>query len=316
MFKDRYSIKKRGNKTIIPDDKLSWLYIFTLIMFAFLAIALVVISDEDLSFVLIICGFFLVSMFLFIWALEKKYIIAPQYIAIKHGLFCKKIRFNKMTSYSSYSYDSLSIYYGKSREHVIEYTYLASDAKNCFLNALKENNIPKETYSDSNANFKLRQKGALIGGSIFLFGLIFINYIFWEYHDSSTNDTGQIILGIAMLLLWNILLFFGLVSQIYTINVHDKVIEARVFGIKIKSINVNDISYYSTEYVTHRSRSGSYTVNELTIQLGEKDFRVFLTKINRSFYNYDRLIGYLRANSTRDAYKIRQNAAVKNKKKH
>ena len=92
------------------------------------------------------------------------------------------------------------------------------------------------------------------------------------------------------------LFLFWAFSSAYTVKVHDKCIDIKNFGIPVKNINVDDISYFKTCYVTRRYKQSVSRFEELTIVMKNEKLGFLFPTISSDYSNYETLIGYLKAN--------------------
>lgn len=288
-FVDKNNPKKIGDNIIIPSRQYKGLFLASVILTAE-CIFLVVLCNigKDISDLLCILGFISALIVFGGWTLDKtKYVITPEHIEIKHGFFGRKIPLDLISSYSSTTGHVLFLYLTNGKELRIEYRYM-NYAQHYFLyNVIRKKHLPEKEYSDCQ-NFKMHRTGRAFW--ICLFGglIIFLDYIM----VSSEPSDSEIFAMIIMMIIFNFILFCVIFSFTYTIYVHDKRIEVKNFGIPIKSFNVVDIYDYESRYVTYKNSK----VEELAINMKNEDLGLFFPTISRKYSNYERLIGYIKAN--------------------
>ncbi len=288
-FVDKNNPKKIGDNIIIPSRQYKGLFLASVILTAE-CIFLVVLCNigKDISDLLCILGFISALIVFGGWTLDKtKYVITPEHIEIKHGFFGRKIPLDQISSYSSTTGNVLFLYLTNGKKLKIEYQYM-NYAQHYFLyNVIRKKHLPEKEYSDCQ-DFKMHKIGRAFW--ICLFGglIIFLDYIM----VSSEPSDSEIFAMIIMMIIFNFILFCVIFSFTYTIYVHDKRIEVKNFGIPIKSFNVVDIYDYESRYVTYKNSK----VEELAINMKNEDLGLFFPTISRKYSNYERLIGYIKAN--------------------
>lgn len=310
-FVDKNNPKKIGDNIIIPSRQYKGLFLASVILTAE-CIFLVVLCNigKDISDLLCILGFISALIVFGGWTLDKtKYVITPEHIEIKHGFFGRKIPLDLISSYSSTTGHVLFLYLTNGKELRIEYRYM-NYAQHYFLyNVIRKKHLPEKEYSDCQ-NFKMHRTDRWFGICIFGGILISFDWIIVSSPSSFSNVFQMIIL----MLFVNFLLFCGIFSYTYTIYIHDKFIDVKNFGIQIKSFNVNDISDYESHYVTYRGKYGSSTVEELTLNLKNGELGFFFPTIKRQYSDYERFIGYLKANGIPTSFELKYRNSEKKPK--
>ncbi len=305
----KYAPKKVGDKMIITCMKYENLFLTAILLSVMYDLLLsIFFISKDLLWALYILGLISVLAAFGGWCLENtKYVIAPDYFEIKHGPFSKKIQFDQIASYSSTTGNVLFLYLVDGKEIKIEYEYMFFEAERRFGEVIKRKNIPEKAYSDCQ-NFKMHRKrldaifGIVFFGGILVFcDYMFFDYIYWGvqpwYVDSFDYNIFEILFLIMISLMFNFLLLSAIFPLTYTIYIHDKCIDVKNLGIPIKTLNVDEISDYHSHYVTHRgSKGASWKVEELTLNMKKGELGLFFPTISRQYSDYERLIGYLRAN--------------------
>lgn len=296
-YKDKYSPQKIRDKIIIPTERYEKYFLVGIIFaVSYDLVLFFIFISTDLLEELYILLFISVLIAFWGWTMEKtKYVITPDYIAIKHGLFCRYIKYDQISSYSSTTDKVLFLYLIDGKEVKIELGYLRYDAVCHFRDVIKEKNISEKVYSDSQ-NFKMYNLDSFFALPFLVIVHLLSGYVLLNA-DISFSNMLEVFIGITFLFMWNLFLLYCEASSAYTVNVHDKCIDVKIFGITIKSFSVYDISDFQSEYVTHRnSKGGTRIVEELTLNMKNIKLGCLFPTISRQYSGYERFIGYLKAN--------------------
>ena len=297
-YKDKYSPQKIGDKIIIPTERYRFWFFGGIALALFLDVLLffVLISKTDLWWAMFMLPFILVLIAFGGWALEKtKYVITPDYIAIMHGPFGRYIKFNQISLYSSTTGKVLYLYLINGKEEKIEFKYLRYESECYFRDVIKEKNIPEKVYSDCQ-NFKMYNLDSFFVLPYCVGMQFFLDYALLRA-DKDFSNMIEVFEVIIFLFMLNLFLLFVESLYAYTVNVHDKCIDVKIFGITIKSFNVYDISDFRSENVTHKNpKGGARIVEELTLNMKNIKLGCLFPTISRQYSGYERFIGYLKAN--------------------
>ncbi|WP_026512741.1 hypothetical protein [Butyrivibrio sp. LB2008] len=295
--KGKYAPQKVGDNMIIPSKKYEGLFLVSIIIAVIYAVALVdFLKGYDSPRTLYLLELLAVLIAFLGWVYEKTvYVIAPAHIEIKYGPFRRKIQLDQISSYSSNTSNTVFLYLVGGKEICIEYKNLDRKAKGYFNGMIERNNIPEKEYSDCH-NFKMHVKGSFFILVTCISILIFFNYGIFGLLISYTYTICEMLPEIIGLLFMDALFLFWAFSSAYTVKVHDKCIDIKNFGIPVKNINVDDISYFKTCYVTRRCKQGVSRFEELTIVMKNEKLGFLFPTISSDYSNYETLIGYLKAN--------------------
>ena len=317
--KGKYTPQKVGDNMIIPSKKYEGVFLVAIIIAAVYAVALVdFLKGYDSSRILYLLELVAVLIAFLGWVYEKTaYVIAPDHIEIKHGPFCRKIQFDQISSYSSNTGNTLFLYLAGGKEISIGYKNLDCKAKGYFNGVIERNNIPEKEYSDCH-NFKMHVKGSFFILVTCISILIFFNYGIFGLLISYTYTIREMLPAIIGLLFMDALFLFWAFSSAYTVKVHDKCIDIKNFGIPVKNINVDDISYFKTCYVTRKHKQSVSRFEELTIVMKNEKLGFLFPTISSNYTNYETLIGYLKANAiySYELQKLNSQKTVNKKQKN
>ena len=313
MFKKRYEPHIKGDRVTIIDNTTQMVRPFVLFSYVvMMIIAFVTVIDEDTEGKIIGILFFgsiNLMLELLIRCLERKYVIKPESLSIRYGIFGKTIKYDKVKHcfYNDLSY--ITLIDDRGRESVVELLNLPKDADKFFTDSFKNANIqirkigsfavPKEG-TNYNYNFKMKQRHAV--GNIFLFVLCICFFAFFMLIMLISYEPGYLWFLILMELGGiglNAFLFWMILKSTATVFVNGSDIEFRRWLKKPMTIKVKDISYVYTELRESDMNKNGH-VEVMDIYVGKEKLKLSYD-IGRTFKNYDLFEAYLYDNGIRFA---------------
>ena len=305
MFKKRYEPHIKGDKVTIIDNRtqmarpfMFFSYIVTMIL------AFVAVIDEDTEGKIIGILFFgsiILMMELLIGCLERKYVIKPESLSIRYGIFWKTIKYDRVKHCFFNSLSYITLIDDRGRENVVELLKLPKDADKFFTDSFKNANIqirkidsyavPKEG-KNYNYNFKMKQKHVVGYNLLFILGICFIAPMLIVFIVS--YEPGYLWFLILMELggLGLIGFFFWMIlKSTATVSVNGSDIEFRRWLKKPMTIKVKDISYVYTEFRESDMNKNEH-VEVMDIYVGKEKLKLS-RDIGRNFKNYDLFMAYL-----------------------
>ena len=313
MFKKRYVPHIKGDKVTIIDNTgqmVRPLMFFSYIVLMIITFVMVIGEDtEGKIFGLSFCGSLIAMLELLLRCFERKYVIKPESLSIRYGIFGKTIKYDKVKHcfYNDLSY--ITLIDDRGRESVIELLNLPKDADKFFTDSFKNANIqirkigsfavPKEG-TNYNYNFKMKQKHAV--GNIFLFVLCICFFAFFMLIMLISYEPGYLWFLILMELGGiglNAFLFWMILKSTATVFVNGSDIEFRRWLKKPMTIKVKDISFVYTEFRESDMNKNGH-VEVMDIYVGKEKLKLS-HYIGRDFKNYDLFEAYLYDNGIRFA---------------
>lgn len=313
MFKKRYEPHIKGDKVTIIDNKtqmvrpfMFFYYIVTMIL------AFVVVIDEDTEGKIIGILFFgsiNLMLELLIVCLERKYVIKPESLSIRYGIFGKTIKYDRVKHCFFNDLSHITLIDDRGRESVIELLNLPKDADKFFINSFKNANIQirkidsfgvQKEGTNYNYKFKMKQKHVVGYNLLSILGICFIApmlIVFIVSYEPGylwfliLMELGG--LGLIAFLFWMIL------KSTATVFVNGGDIEFRRWLKKSITIKVKDISYVYTELRESDMNKNGH-VEVMDIYVGKEKLKLSYD-IGRTFKNYDLFEAYLYDNGIRFA---------------
>ncbi len=313
MFKKRYEPHIKGDKVTIIDNRtqmvrpfMFFYYIVTMIL------AFVVVIDEDTEGKIIGILFFgsiNLMLELLIVCLERKYVIKPESLSIRYGIFGKTIKYDRVKHCFFNDLSHITLIDDRGRESVVELLNLPKDADKFFTDSFKNANIQirkidnfgvQKEGTNYNYKFKMKQKDAIsiifacITGICFIAPMLIVLIALYEpgyLWFLILMELGG--LGLIAFLFWMIL------KSTATVFVNGGDIEFRRWLKKPMTIKVKEISYVYTEFrESDMNKNGHFEV--MDIYVGKEKLKLSYD-IGRTFKNYDLFEAYLQDNGIRFA---------------
>ncbi len=300
MFKKRYEIKNKGDALIANDSKIAGAILIFDLMFGAIELLLLyfVIADRDEGALYIAIGVLLV--WLLLRCLERKYIIRPDSITIKHGIFRKRIPLDKIEYcfHSSRSY--MTLVDSKGRETTIDLMHLPDEADDAIVATLKNCNIKIRRVGSfekdrepgkHNYHFKMYQKGR-VGGYITFVVLSLLLDVPFGVLLFEEESVGIRLFLLGSMIAYTALWVFLALKTTQTVYVDGENIEIRSCLKKTIKLNVKEISWVHNELKHYSSNGGGYDVEELEIHVGDEILKAS-GNISRAYKCYDLFLAYL-----------------------
>ena len=313
MFKKRYVPHIKGDKVTIIDNTgqmVRPLMFFSYIVLMIITFVMVIGEDtEGKIFGLSFCGSLIAMLELLLRCFERKYVIKPESLSIRYGIFGKTIKYDNVKHCFFNSSNYITLTDERGRESVVELLNLPKDADKFFTDSFKNANIqirkidsfcvPKEG-TNYNYNFKMKQKHAV--GNIFLFVLCICFFAFFMLIMLISYEPGYLWFLILMELGGiglNAFLFWMILKSTATVFVNGSDIEFRRWLKKPMTIKVKDISFVYTEFRESDMNKNGH-VEVMDIYVGKEKLKLS-HDIGRDFKNYDLFEAYLYDNGIRFA---------------
>lgn len=313
MFKKRYEPHIKGDKVTIIDNRtqmvrpfMFFYYIVTMIL------AFVVVIDEDTEGKIIGILFFgsiNLMLELLIVCLERKYVIKPESLSIRYGIFGKTIKYDRVKHCFFNDLSHITLIDDRGRESVVELLNLPKDADKFFTDSFKNANIQirkigsfcvQKEGTNYNYKFKMKQKHAV--GNIFLFVLCICFFAFFMLIMLISYEPGYLwflmlmeLGGLALIAF----LFWMILKSTVTVIVNGSDIEFRRWLKKPMKIKVEDISYVYTDFRESDMYKNTHC-EVMDIYVGKEKLKLS-RDVGRDFKNYDLFMAYLSDNGIRFA---------------
>ncbi|SDB35405.1 Protein of unknown function [Pseudobutyrivibrio sp. YE44] len=300
MFTKRYDIKNKGDAIVVSECKIGGTILLFDILFSIfeLIFLYIIISDWDET-----C-FYVAIFILLVWRMlhivERRYIIRPDSIIIKHGIIRKRIPLDKVDFcfYSSRSY--MTLVDDKGKETTIDLIHLPDEVDDAVTATLKNCNIKirrvgafekDKEPGKHNYHFKMYQKGRVGAYITFIVLTLLLDVPFgiWIFQEESMRLR---LFLLACILAYTALWVFLALKMTQTIYVDGENIEIRSSFKKPVKLNVKDISWVHNELKHHSTNTGGYDVEELEIHVGDEILSLS-GNISRAYKSYDLFLAYL-----------------------
>lgn len=303
MFKKRYELKEKDGYVSIVDNRvrvarilLLGLWIVGYIIFLFTARSLGDFAMISLIFVAIVAG-----TELLLWMLECKYIITDEYIKMQYGFIGPKIWYRDIDRCFHNELFNITLIGNNGKETNIDLLHLDGDVDEYFLEPIRRNGIAVRkigVFEKSSENggykykFKMQMKGK-VGVIIMLASfMLFLDAIFFMLIFDSANDSGMVLLALALFigntLLWGFLMYNY--TAVFEID-NGKIAFHKCFG-KAKELDVKQISWVNSEIVQQSNNGVNQDVETLNIYVKGKELG-WKNKPSRNYTNYDMLVAFL-----------------------